>query len=91
MRYHVTARISIGKESTNKRSISLEAETPLSVKQLKEQCLEKLKIDTNKYTKVSEEVWQRGVHLDEANLDTDVLDKVYHKNPDYYLSLIKRS
>ena len=86
MKYQVTTQVSVEKKGNLKTTvIKLDSETPLTVKQIKDQCFAKLALDTEKYTKKSEEVWQRGVQLDEANLDTDTLDKSYQTNPDYIL------
>ena len=91
MQYRVTSHVSEDKKGEIITTvIKLESETPLTVKQIKDQCFEKLKLDADKYTKGAEEVWQRGVGLEEANPDTEVLDKVYQTNPDYYLTVAKK-
>jgi hypothetical protein len=91
MQYQVTATVNVEKRGTLlNKVIRLESETPLSVKQIKDQCFVKLNLDTNKYTKKSEEVWQRGISLDEANPDTEVFDKTYQKNPNYFLGLVQK-
>jgi uncharacterized protein YoxC len=88
MQYQVNVIVNVEKKSTLlKKVIRLVSETPLSVKQIKDQCFVKLDLDENKYTKKSEEIWQRGVSLDEANSDTEVFDKTYQKNPEYLLVL----
>lgn len=89
--YQITANVSVEKGSTlAKKVIRVESPTPLTVKQIKEHCFAKLKIDEKKYTKKSEEVWQSGVSLREANLDTEVFDKRYQTNPDYYLVVTEK-
>jgi hypothetical protein len=91
MQYRVTSHVSEDKKGEIiTKVIKLESETPLSVRQIKDQCFTELKIDADKYTKGAEEVWQRGVGLKEANPDTEVLDKVYQTNPDYYLTVTKK-
>jgi hypothetical protein len=91
MKYSVTTYVSVEKKGEIlTKVIRLEPEAPLTVKQIKDQCFEKLALDASVYTKKSEEVWQRGISLREANPDTEVLDKVYHKNPNYYLEVTKK-
>ena len=91
MKYQVTTTVTVEKEGRLlKKVIKLEPEAPLTVKQVKDQCFAALNLDANKYTKKSEEVWQSGVTLDEANTDTDVLDKSYQTNPNYYLEVTKK-
>ena len=91
MQYRVTSHVSEDKKGEIITTvIKLESETPLTVKQIKDQCFVELKLDADKYTKGSEEIWQRGVGLKEANPDTEVLDRPYQKNPDYYLTVTKK-
>lgn len=91
MQYRVTSHVSEDKKGEIITTvIKLESETPLTVKQIKDQCFTKLELDADKYTKGAEEVWQRGVGLTEANPDTEILDKPYQKNPDYYLAVTKK-
>jgi hypothetical protein len=88
MQYRVTSHVSLDKKGEiTTKVIKLESETPLTVKQIKDQCFAELKIDADKYIKGSEEVWQRGVGLKEANPDTDIFDQRYQTNPDYYLAI----
>lgn len=89
--YRITANVSVEKKGTlAKKVIRLESETHLTVKQIKDQCFAKLKIDEEMYTKKSEEVWQSGVSLSEANPDTEIFDKRYQTNPDYYLVVTEK-
>ena len=88
MQYRVTTRVIVEKKGDLvTKVIKLESESSLTVQQIKDQCFAQLALNADKYAKKSEEVWQRGVGLDEANLDTDLLDKPYQTNPDYYLVL----
>jgi hypothetical protein len=91
MKYQITATVGLEKEGLLfKKVIKLTSEYSLTVKQIKEQCYLFLNIDEDKYIKKSEEVWQRGVLLNEANTDTDVFDQIYQLNPNYKLVLTKK-
>ena len=91
MKYQVTTRVSVEKKGNLlTKVIKLESETPLTVKEIKEQCFSKLDLDLEKYTKKSEEVWQRGFILEEANQDADLFDKSNQRNPDYILILSEK-
>ena len=87
MRYQVKAKVSITGKGNISRVIDLESENPLTVKQIKDLCFERLDIDQTKYSKTSEEVWQSGVSLDNANPDEEIMDKRYQSNPYYYLEV----
>lgn len=88
MQYRVTAHVIVEKKGELvTKVIKLDSETPLTVQQVKDQCFVKLELATDRYTKKSEEVWQRGVRLKESNLDTYLLDREYQANPDYYLTV----
>lgn len=92
MVYRITTKVTLEEEKKSilYKVIKLESETPLSVKQIKDQVFENIKNDLEKYEKKTEEVWTRGVPEDEANKDTDIFDKPYNFNPDYKLVVTEK-
>lgn len=91
MIYRITSRVKVGEDKTlTSKSFNIESETALTVAELKNKCFEKLKIDGDKYSKVKEEIWQRGSRLKEPNADSELLDKNYQFNPDYILALSEK-
>lgn len=91
MVYQINAKVKIeGDREIIKQVFRLESESPLTVKQIKEQCFAKIESNIKDYDKKSEEVRSRGITQEEASQDSEVFDKGHQFNPEYKLIVIKK-